>query len=174
MSNSINSLSPINKNKKKRNENKIINKTVKIGRNNNQKRSIVDEIRERRPVPNPWRVGEVARIVIRNNPDLRGRRGQWCIVEEVLNFSCLVRTWDGIIQVKIENLKDVYYSSKQQQEIKKISDRLSEINQNQLDDSVKTFLEALGKIERPFLTSLEEKILTVIETENGTINNEID
>ncbi|MDJ0660988.1 MAG: hypothetical protein QNJ42_16085 [Crocosphaera sp.] len=172
MSNSINSLPPINK--KKRHENNIINKTVKTRRKNHQKRSIVDEIRERRPVPNPWRVGEVAQIIIKGNPDLRGRSGQWCIIEEVLNFSCLVRTWDGIIQVKIENLKDVYYSSKQQQEIKKISDRLSEIPQNQLEDSVKNFLEALGKIDRPFLTTLEDKILTLIETENGRIKNEND
>ncbi|MDJ0597427.1 MAG: hypothetical protein QNJ37_01065 [Crocosphaera sp.] len=165
MSNSINFIPKINKNEKKRNENNIINKAVKTRRKNNQKRSIVDEIRERRPVPNPWRVGEVAQIIIKGNPELKGRSGQWCIIVEVLNFSCLVKTWDGIIQVKIENLKDVYYSSKQQQEIKKISDRLAQIPQNQLEDSVKTFLEQLGKIDRPFLTHLEEKILTLIETE---------
>ena len=158
------SLPQINKNQNKKNKNNIIKNTVKTRKNNNRKRSIVDEIRERRPVPNPWRVGEVAQIVIKGNPDLRGRTGQWCIIEEVLNFSCLVRTWDGIIQVKIENLKDVYYSSKQQQEIKKISDRLSQIPYNQLDDSVKIFLEALGTIDRPFLTTLEDKILTLIET----------
>ena len=117
-------------------------------------------------MPNPWRVGEVAKIIIKNNPDLKGRSGQWCIVEDVLNFSCLVKTWDGIIQVKLENLKDVYYSSQQQQEIKKISDRLSQIPQNQLEDSVKQFLEALGKINRPFLTPLEDKILTLIETKS--------
>ncbi|MGK7880009.1 MAG: hypothetical protein AB4060_07915, partial [Crocosphaera sp.] len=103
-------------------------------------------------------------IVIKRNPDLKGRNGQWCIIEEVLNFSCLVKTWDGIIQVKIENLKDVYYSSQQQQEIRKISDRLAQIPQNQLEDSVRQFLESLGKIDRPFLTTLEDKILTLIET----------
>ena len=166
MSKSINSLQKNDKNNNKKNKNIIINKTVKTRRKNNQKRSIVDEIRERHPVPNPWRVGEVAQIVIRNNPDLKGRSGQWCIIEDVLNFSCLVKTWDGIIQVKIENLKDVYYSSQQQQEIKKISHRLSQIPQNQLEDSVKQFLEALGKINRPFLTPLEDKILTLIETKS--------
>ncbi len=166
MSKSLNSLQKIDKNRNKKNKNNIINKTVKTRKKNNQKRSIVDEIRERRPVPNPWRLGEVAQIIVKNNPDLKGRNGQWCIIEDVLNFSCLVKTWDGIIQVKIENLKDVYYSSKQQQEIKKISDRLSQIPQNQLEDSVKQFLEALGKINRPFLTPLEDKILTLIETKS--------
>ena len=163
MSNSINSLAQINKNKNRKN---VINKTVKTRRKNNKKRSIVDEIRERRPVPNPWRVGEVAQIIIKGNPDLKGRSGQWCIIEEVLNFSCLVKTWDEIIQVKLENLKDVYYSSQQQQEIRNISDRLAQIPQNKLEDSVKHFLEALGKIDRPFLTTLEDKILTLIETES--------
>ena len=163
MSNSINSLAQINKNKNRKN---VINKTVNTRRKNNKKRSIVDEIRERRPVPNPWRVGEVAQIIIKGNPDLKGRSGQWCIIEEVLNFSCLVKTWDGIIQVKLENLKDVYYSSQQQQEIRNISDRLAQIPQNKLEDSVKHFLEALGKIDRPFLTTLEDKILTLIETES--------
>ena len=163
MSNSINSLAQINKNKNRKN---VINKTVKTRRKNNKKRSIVDEIRERRPVPNPWRVGEVAQIIIKGNPDLKGRSGQWCIIEEVLNFSCLVKTWDGIIQVKLENLKDVYYSSQQQQEIRNISDRLAQIPQNKLEDSVKHFLEALGKIDRPFLTTLEDKILTLIETKS--------
>ncbi len=166
MSNSINSLEKFKSNRQKRNRNNIINKTVQSRSKNKQKRSVVDEIRERRPVPNPWRVGEVAEIVMKKNPDLRGRSGQWCIIEEVLNFSCLVKTWDGTIQVKIENLKDVYYSSKQQQEIKKISDRLEQIPQNKLEDSVKKFLEALGQIDRPFLTTLEDKILTVIETES--------
>ncbi len=166
MTNSINDIPQINKKKKKENRNHIINKTIKNRRINHKKRSIVDEIRERRPVPNPWRVGEVAQIIIKRNPDLKGRNGQWCIIEEVLNFSCLVKTWDGIIQVKIENLKDVYYSSQQQQEIRKISDRLAQIPQNQLEDSVKQFLEELGKINRPFLTTLEDKILTLIETKS--------
>lgn len=166
MTNSINSLPQVNKNKKKENKNNLINKTGKNRIKNHQKRSIVDEIRERRPVPNPWRVGEVAQIIIKRNTDLKGRNGQWCIIEEVLNFSCVVKTWDGTIQVTIENLKDVYYSSQQQQEIKKISDRLAHIPQNQQEDSVKQFLEELGKINRPFLTTLEDKILTLIETKS--------
>ncbi|EAZ89434.1 hypothetical protein [Crocosphaera chwakensis] len=166
MSNSINSLERFKSNRQKRNRNNIINKTVKTRSKNKQKISVIDEIRERRPVPNPWRVGEVAQIVVKKNPDLKGRSGQWCIIEEVLNFSCLVKTWDGTIQVKIENLKDVYYSSKQQQEMKKISDRLEQITQNQLEDSIKKFLEGLGQIDRPFLTALEDKILTVLETES--------
>ncbi len=154
----------INK-KCKRKTNSLTNNTIKTRRYNYQKKNIVDQIRERRPVPNPWRIGEVAQIVIKGNPELKGRSGQWCIIEEVLNFSCLVRTWDGIIQVRIENLKDVYYSSQQQREMKIISDRLRNIQQKNLEESVRKFLEGLGKINRPFLTTIEEKILRLIETE---------
>jgi hypothetical protein len=165
MTKTISSLSQKSSNKDNASSNYLNNNLVKRRNKNNQTKSIVDEIRQRRPVPNPWRVGEVAKIIVKGNPELKGRSGQWCIIEEVLNFSCLVRTWDGIIQVKLENIKDFYYSSQQQREMKKISDRLGAITDKNLEESVKKFLEELGKINRPFLTTIEEKILTLIETE---------
>jgi hypothetical protein len=42
-------------------------------------KNIVDQIRERNPVPNPWRKGEVAMIMVKDNPDLRGKGGCWCV-----------------------------------------------------------------------------------------------
>lgn len=165
MNKSFNSISKINSNQYKKYTKRRTNQTVNSRKKNYQHKNIVDQIRERRPVPNPWRVGEVAKIVMKKNPDLKGKNGQWCIIEEVLNFSCLVRTWDGVIQVKIENLKDLYYSSQQQQEMKMISDRLFQVSQKNLEESIKRFLEELGKIERPFLTDREEKILNLLESE---------
>jgi hypothetical protein len=53
-------------------------------------KSIVDQIRERTPVPNPWRVNEVAMIMVKSNPDLRGKGGCWAVITEVHNFSCTV------------------------------------------------------------------------------------
>jgi hypothetical protein len=70
-------------------------------------KNIVSQIRERRPVPNPWRVGEVATIIVKDNPDLRGKGGCWAVITEVHNFSCTVRLWDGNYQVKPENLEGV-------------------------------------------------------------------
>jgi hypothetical protein len=46
-------------------------------------KSVVDRIREKNPVPNPWRRSEVAEILVKENPDLRGRGGCWAIVTEV-------------------------------------------------------------------------------------------
>ncbi|MGK7939590.1 MAG: hypothetical protein AB4062_05460 [Crocosphaera sp.] len=165
MNKSVNSISKINTNQYKKYTKRRTNQTVNSRKKNYKHKNIVDQIRERRPVPNPWRVGEVAKIVIKGNPDLKGRSGQWCIIEEVLNFSCLVKTWDGVIQVKIENLKDFYYSSQQQKEMKLISDRLSKIPHKNLEESIIKFLEELGKIDRPFLTHREEKILNMLESE---------
>ncbi len=82
---------------------------------------IVDQIRERRPVPNPWRVGEVGMIMVKDNPDLRGKGGCWAVITEVHDFSCTVRLWDGNYQVKPENLKDLSYSNEQQEAVRKLS-----------------------------------------------------
>ena len=164
MNKSVHSISKINTNQYKKYTKRRKNQTVNSSKKNYKHKNIVDKIRERRPVPNPWRIGEVAQIVIKGNPDLKGRNGQWCIIEEVLDFSCLVRTWDGVIQVKIENLKDFYYSSQQQKEMKIISDRLSKIPHKNLEESIKKFLEELGKIDRPFLTDREERILNLLES----------
>ncbi len=43
-------------------------------------KDIVQRIRERTPVPNPYRVGEVCQLIAQDNPDLRGIVGFWCIV----------------------------------------------------------------------------------------------
>ena len=46
-------------------------------------KDIVQRIREKPPVPNPYRVGEVCQIIALDNPDLKGKGGYWCIVSQV-------------------------------------------------------------------------------------------
>ena len=58
-------------------------------------KDVVQRISERIKAPNPYRVGDVCQILVKENPDLRGRGGEWCVVVEVFNFSCLVKAWDG-------------------------------------------------------------------------------
>jgi hypothetical protein len=84
-------------------------------------KNIVDQIRQRTPVPNPWRVNEVAMIMVKDNPDLRGKGGCWCVITAVHNFSCTVRLWNGDYQVKPENLKDLNYSNEQQEAVRRLS-----------------------------------------------------
>ena len=125
----------------------------------------MQRIRERRPVPNPWRVGDICQIVVKENPELRGSGGCWAIVAEVHQFSCTIQMWNGRHQLRLENLKELVYSSQQQQEVKKLCERLSGIQLEGLEKPVKSFLAELGKLDRPWLTALEETILQAIEKE---------
>ena len=49
-------------------------------------KDIVQRIKERTqpPVPNPYHVGEVCRIIASSDPELKGKGGIWCIVSEKL------------------------------------------------------------------------------------------
>ena len=43
-------------------------------------------------------------ILAKDNPELRGKSGCWCIVGEIYEFSCLVNTWDNEYIVRPEHL----------------------------------------------------------------------
>jgi hypothetical protein len=71
--------------------------------------------------------------------------------------------WDGLHQVRLENLKELLYSPEQRQEVVKLGDRLSKIPLEQLEKPVRDFLSGLGKLDRPWLTALEETLLEDVE-----------
>jgi hypothetical protein len=120
---------------------------------------------ERNQVPNPYRVGEVCQILVKQNPDLRGRGGEWCIIKEVLNFSCIVRVWDGEIQVPIQNLKDCEYSIEQREKVHALCDRLNGLARGYGEKTVRALLEQLAKSTSPYLLPIEDRILKVLESE---------
>ncbi len=126
-------------------------------------KNIVDQIRLGNPVPNPWRKGEVAMIMVKDNPDLRGKGGCWCVITTVHDFSCTVRLWDGNYQVKPENLKELTYSNEQQEEVRKLCDRLSKLYDPEMEETAKAVLASLGRIDRPWLTEFEEGLLQFLE-----------
>ncbi|MBW4456291.1 MAG: hypothetical protein KME55_28330 [Nostoc indistinguendum CM1-VF10] len=49
---------------------------------------------ERTKAQNPYRVGEVCLLIAKDNPNLRGKGWNWCIVNHVDEFSCTVTMWD--------------------------------------------------------------------------------
>lgn len=128
-----------------------------------EERRVIDRLRERCAVPNPYRVGDICTLLAKGNPDLRRRAGQWCIVVEVHNFSCTVNTWDATLQVKIENLREIYYSPRHREAMVHLRERLYSLSRARLGESVVTFLESLGRLDRPFLDPIEEKLLAVLE-----------
>ena len=82
---------------------------------------------------------------------------------EVREFSCLVRAWNGEYVVKEENLKDLHYFPDQREAMKKLSDRLFQLQSLKEEETARVILEALGKLKRPSLNPWEEKLLGFLE-----------
>ncbi len=128
-------------------------------------KDVVQRIRERTRVPNPYRVGEVCQLIAKDDPGLRGKGGCWCIVSEVHEFSCTVTTWEGEITVRLENLKSLDYSEKDCQRMKALCERLHRLYSDDLEEAARCNLAFFGKLERPYLTALEEKLLEFLEAQ---------
>jgi hypothetical protein len=77
---------------------------------------------ERTQVPNSYQIGEVCQILAKDNPELRGKGGCWCIVTHVGEFSCTVRTWDRELTVGLKHLKYFGYLLAECQQMQQICD----------------------------------------------------
>lgn len=130
----------------------------------------VQRIIERTQVPNSYQIGEVCQILAKDNPELRGRGGCWAIVSQVNDFSCTVRTWDGELTVGVQHLKSYEYLPQECEQMLLICDRISRIYSDSLEETVKNLLQSLGRLNRPYLTAVEEKLLSVLEEEYGIID----
>jgi hypothetical protein len=126
---------------------------------------IVQRIREKNPVPIPFRVGEVCQIIVKDNPELRGKGGCWCIVRAVDDFSCTVDTFDSQYQLRPEHLNSLEFTKSECKQMEDIGVRMSELYVHDLDEAAKWILNGLARINRAYLTTLEEKLLRVLELE---------
>ncbi|MBD2471998.1 hypothetical protein [Nostoc sp. FACHB-145] len=125
----------------------------------------VQKIMERTQVPNSYQIGEVCQILVKDNPDLRGKGGCWGIVTFVGEFSCTVKTWDGEYTIGLQYLKSYDYLPAECQQMQQICDRITRVYSTELEESVQRFLESLGKLKRSYLSALEEKVLSLLEAE---------
>jgi hypothetical protein len=130
-------------------------------------KDVVQRIMERTQVPNTYEIGEVCQILAKDNPELRGLGGCWAIVSQVNNFSCTVRLWNGECTVGLKHLKSFNYLPQECQQMQLISDRMTRVYSHLLEETVKNLLQSLGKVNRPYLTAMEEKLLTLLESEYG-------
>lgn len=127
---------------------------------------VVQRIMERTKAPNPYGVGEVCQIIAKDNPDLRGKGGNWAIVNHVGEVSCTVTMWDGEYTVRINHLKLLNYLESECQQMQVICDRISRLRENDnLEEAARAVLKHLGELKRPYLTAMEEKLLGLIEKE---------
>lgn len=131
-------------------------------------KDVVQRIMERTKAPNPYRVGEVCQILPKDKSELRGKSGCWCIVRHVGEFSCTIEAWDGEYTVRIDHLKALNYSDSECQQMRLIYARIRRLRENEnLEEAARTVLKHLGEVKRPYLTDVEEKLLSVIEQEYG-------
>jgi hypothetical protein len=128
-------------------------------------KDVVQRIMERTQVPNTYQIGEVCQILAKDNPELRGKGGCWAIVSAVNDFSCTVEMWDSEYTVALQHLKSYDYLLVECEQMQLISDRLARIYSDSLEETVKSLLQSLGKLNRPYLTAVEEKLLNLLESE---------
>ncbi|MBD2536985.1 hypothetical protein H6G97_50405 [Nostoc flagelliforme FACHB-838] len=130
-------------------------------------KDVVQRIMERTRIPNTYQIGEVCQILAKDNPELRGKGGCWAIVSAVNDFSCSVKMWDGEYTVGLQHLKSYNYLPAECEQMRLVCDRISRVYSNSLEETVKSLLQSLGKLNRPYLTAVEEKLLSVLESEYG-------
>jgi hypothetical protein len=114
----------------------------------------------------PFSVGEVCQILAKDNPELRGKGGCWCIVSAVGEFSCTVSTFDNEYHLRPEYLKTLDFSEFECKQMEDIGVRMTQLYQTgELEEVALGILSKLAKIERAYLTGLEEKLLRMLERE---------
>ncbi|MEY2831843.1 MAG: hypothetical protein RLZZ574_1101, partial [Cyanobacteriota bacterium] len=127
-------------------------------------KDVVQRIKDRDRPPIALSVGSVCQIMAKDNSELRGKSGCWCIVSEVYEFSCLVATWDNEYTLRPEHLKSLEYSPDECRQMENLGVRMTLLHQTgKLDEASLWILNGLAKLKTPYLTILEEKLLTLLE-----------
>ncbi|MEH1829705.1 MAG: hypothetical protein V7L22_30950 [Nostoc sp.] len=133
-------------------------------------KDVVDRIRERKKVPNPYHIGEICILLPKDDPDLRGKAGYWGVVSHVGEYSCTLQIWDGDYTVKIEHLKSLELLDKDCRFMQQLCLRLRQLHQvTNRDEAVDWLLQWLGKQAKPYLSSLQAKLLAFVEREYNLV-----
>jgi hypothetical protein len=78
--------------------------------------------------------------------------------------------WNGEYAVGLQHLKSYDYLPAECEQMREICDRISRVYSDSLEETVKSLLQSLGKLNGLYLTPVEEKLLSVIEKEYGIID----
>ncbi|MBE8968298.1 hypothetical protein IQ277_19355 [Nostocales cyanobacterium LEGE 12452] len=78
-----------------------------------------------------------------------------------------MRTWDGEYTIGLQHLKSFNYLPAECEQMRLVCDRISRVYSDSLEETVKSLLQLLGKVNRAYLTAVEEKLLNVLESEYG-------
>jgi hypothetical protein len=114
--------------------------------------------------PFPFAVGEVVRIVPKQEPNLRGKGGYWAIITQVHLTCCNLQLWNGTVElVSAEHLVSLELSRAECEQMKALCDRLSHLRAVADDPIVDHNLQFWGHLPQPKLTPVQEGILEYLE-----------
>ena len=123
-------------------------------------------LREGQTPHNPFSIGEVCRILAKDISSLRKYHNYWCIVSSLRDWECVVDTWETSLVVPVENLESWGLDEDQFPLIEDIGVRMTSLYETgNLDDAAYWVLNGLAKLDRFYLSSVEEKLLQVLEQE---------
>jgi hypothetical protein len=116
-----------------------------------------------------FQINEVCQILVQENPDLTGLHKCWGMVFRVTETSCWVACWKGQYQVPKEHLRTLGYDRDECHLVGQLERRLRKFHETVglMEEAALAILEKLGKLDRPFLTALEEMLLGLLEREYG-------
>lgn len=133
-----------------------------------QVKDIVDRIRERTKVPNPYREGDICILIPKDNPELRGKSGCWGAITHVGEYSCTIETWEAEYIVKIEHLLALELSDDNCKYMRELLGRMRRLYKLPTRDTmVDNLLIFFGKQSQPYLTEIQEDVFTMIERKYG-------
>jgi hypothetical protein len=127
---------------------------------------VVQNAKESISLSNPFRVGEICQIIAKDNPDLKGKGGTWCIVSGVDGEYCTVDTWDARYVLRVDYLKSLRYNKKECLQVEELGVRMTQLHETgRLEETARVVLQAIANLKRAYLTSVEEKLLSCLEEE---------
>ncbi|OKH27561.1 hypothetical protein NIES2101_43785 [Calothrix sp. HK-06] len=133
-----------------------------------QVKDIVDRIRERTKVPNPYREGDICILIPKDNPELRGKSGCWGAITHVGEYSCTIKTLEAEYTVKIEHLLSMELSDDNCKFMRELLGRMRCLHQlPDCDGAVNSLLAYFGKQSQPYLSPIQEELLVTIERNYG-------
>ena len=112
----------------------------------------------------PFSVGEVVRIVPKDQPDLRGKGGCWAIITQVHDFSCDLELWNGRVNaIAAEYLVSLELSPVLCEQMKVLCTRISRIREVATEPMVFVNLQFLARLKTPELNLIQQQLLEYLE-----------
>lgn len=127
-------------------------------------RQAVLEIEQRSGGEQPPRfaVGDLARIRVKDNPQLAGRGGYLAAVKEASSFSCIVETALGEQLVGIQYLEPAGLKPEVEEDVRQLVRRLAKLHERRGEEALVRHLLKFYATES-LLTANEEEVLEVLE-----------